>query len=422
MTKSRDLANAATALNAVTAAELGYVDGVTSAIQTQLDAKLASSTAATTYVANALADAKGDIFVASADNTVTRLPVGSTGDTIVADSSTSTGLRYQAPVNDNPILNSSFQVWQRGTSFSLPASSSTYYNADRWLAFTNANQATTISRQQTSDSTNLPFIQYCARVQRNSGQTGVTGGIQLWQSLETVNSIPYTGKTITVSFYARAGANFSSAGNLLEALCYLGTGTDQNIGGYSGITLVSSSYKTLTTTWQRFTTTMTVATNSNELSFGFQYIPTGTAGANDYFEITGVQVEVGSVATPFKTYAGTIQGELAACQRYYQLVVSGNSKALANGAQYSATAFYAVYAMKVTMRTAPTLSQTTGTNYYAIEANSATDNFDAITSIATTTPDQIRIEISSGISGTAGHAGWIQTTNASAFVALVAEL
>ena len=37
MTKARDLANAATALNAVTATEIGYVDGVTSAIQTQIN-------------------------------------------------------------------------------------------------------------------------------------------------------------------------------------------------------------------------------------------------------------------------------------------------------------------------------------------------------------------------------------------------
>jgi len=39
MTKARDLANAATAFNAVTATEIGYVDGVTSAIQTQIDTK-----------------------------------------------------------------------------------------------------------------------------------------------------------------------------------------------------------------------------------------------------------------------------------------------------------------------------------------------------------------------------------------------
>jgi hypothetical protein len=51
MTKARDLANAGTALGAVTATELAFVDGVTSAIQTQIDAKLASATAATTYQA-----------------------------------------------------------------------------------------------------------------------------------------------------------------------------------------------------------------------------------------------------------------------------------------------------------------------------------------------------------------------------------
>jgi hypothetical protein len=42
MSKARDLANAGTALGAVTATELGYVDGVTSAIQTQIDAKEAT--------------------------------------------------------------------------------------------------------------------------------------------------------------------------------------------------------------------------------------------------------------------------------------------------------------------------------------------------------------------------------------------
>jgi hypothetical protein len=47
MTKARDLANAASALSAVSATELGYVDGVTSAIQTQIDAKAPSSTAVT---------------------------------------------------------------------------------------------------------------------------------------------------------------------------------------------------------------------------------------------------------------------------------------------------------------------------------------------------------------------------------------
>lgn len=68
MSKARDLANAGTALTSVSATELGYVDGVTSAIQTQLDAKTAKSTLTTT----------GDIYYASAANTPARLGIGST--------------------------------------------------------------------------------------------------------------------------------------------------------------------------------------------------------------------------------------------------------------------------------------------------------------------------------------------------------
>lgn len=128
MTKARDLANASTALSAVSATELGYVDGVTSAIQTQLDAKLASSTAATTYVANSLADAKGDIFVASADNTVTRLPVGSTGDTIVVDSSTATGLRYRSAAYEAKTAAYTFGSGDDGKIFSMNNAATQQFN------------------------------------------------------------------------------------------------------------------------------------------------------------------------------------------------------------------------------------------------------------------------------------------------------
>lgn len=96
MTKARDLANASTALSAVDATELGYLDGVTSAVQTQLNAKLASSTAATTYVANSLADAKGDIITATAADAPARLAVGANNTVLTADSSTATGLKWAA--------------------------------------------------------------------------------------------------------------------------------------------------------------------------------------------------------------------------------------------------------------------------------------------------------------------------------------
>ena len=245
--------------------------------------------------------------------------VGADGQILVADSSTSTGLRYNptSAAGKNAIINGGFDIWQRGTSISVAASTNAY-TADRWFISTATSQACTVSRQPTSDTTNLPFIQYCARIQRNSGQTG-TGVLGFWQGMETVNSIPFAGKVVTASFYARAGANFSASGNNLTVIGTMsGTGTDQNLtSGYTGQVNGGATTATLTTTWQRFTVTATIPTNATELTFYTTYSPTGTAGANDYFEITGVQLELGSTATTFSRAGGSIGGELAACQRYY---------------------------------------------------------------------------------------------------------
>jgi len=78
MTKARDIASAAPAPSTVSATELGYVDGVTSAIQTQLDAKLTTATASSTYIPKTLTTTTGDIIYASAANTPARLAIGST--------------------------------------------------------------------------------------------------------------------------------------------------------------------------------------------------------------------------------------------------------------------------------------------------------------------------------------------------------
>jgi hypothetical protein len=217
----------------------------------------------------------------------------------------------------NGVINGGFDIWQRGTSFASAAGNA-LYTADRW-SFLNPGSATfTISRQSTSDTTNLANIQYCLRLQRNSGQTGTTVNY-LTQSIESVNSIPYAGKTITFSFYARAGANYSATSSILGVNVSSGTGTDQNINSsFTGIATVISQNATLTTTWQRFTFTGTVASTATQLGFYFNWSPVGTASTNDYFEVTGVQMEQGSVATPFARAGGSIGGELALCQRYYE--------------------------------------------------------------------------------------------------------
>jgi hypothetical protein len=76
MSKARDIASAAPAPSTVSATELGYLDGVTSAIQTQLDAKTAKSTLTTT----------GDIYYASAANTPARLGIGTASQILAVNS------------------------------------------------------------------------------------------------------------------------------------------------------------------------------------------------------------------------------------------------------------------------------------------------------------------------------------------------
>jgi hypothetical protein len=310
-------------------------------------------------IATTIVDAKGDLIAATAADTVARLAVGNSGETLVADSATATGLNYKPldAAGKNGVINGGIDIWQRGTSIAVSASTAPY-TADRWVFSTGPSAASTVSRQSTNDTTNLPSIQYCARVQRNSGQTG-TGANYFAQSLETTNSFEYVGKSVTLSFYARKGANFSGASDLLGAVLVSGTGTDQNvITAYTGTATVATSDVTLTATWQRFTITGTVATTATELAAYFSYTPSGTASTNDYYEITGVQLELGSTATVFSRTGGTIQGELAACQRYYQTLAEGSMC----GRVETTSQATLVTTLPVVMRTLPAATLLTGTN------------------------------------------------------------
>ena len=317
----------------------------------------------------------------------------------------------------NGVINGGFDNWQRGVSFASVAGNA-LYTADRW-SFLNPGSATfTISRQSTSDTTNLANIQYCLRLQRNSGQTGTTVNY-LTQSIESVNSIPYAGKTITFSFYARAGANYSATSNILSVNVSSGTGTDQNINAsFTGIATVISQYATLTTTWQRFTYTGSVASTATQIGFYFSYTPTGTASTNDYFEVTGVQLELGAVATSFARAGGSIGGELALCQRYCY-VKSTTGQSLGLGTWYSATIFRVPTWFPVQMRTAPSVTSTSGTSYYSIIGVGVSI---AYSSVGTADLDVNQGTISITTSGaTGGQSAWA-VLNAGAAITFSAEL
>jgi len=224
---------------------------------------------------------------------------------------------YGLSAGKNAIINSAFDIWQRGTSLASVAAYNNY-TADRYPFNFGTNTTATISRQLTNDTTNLPFIQYCARMQRNNGATTVAN-LAIHYTLENQDTNRFIGQSVTFSFYARRGANYSSASNVLNIAFASGTGTDQSIAnGLTGQTNFISSTATLTTTWQRFTYTGTVPTTATQIGFFAYALTSGTAGANDYFEMTGLQLELGLTATAFARNATTSQGELAACQRYYQ--------------------------------------------------------------------------------------------------------
>ena len=372
-----------------------------------------------TMVAKTIVDAKGDLIAGTAADTASRLAVGPDGSSIVADSSTATGLAYSpAPAVGNPVINSAFQIWQRGTSFT-----STGYTADRWYGSTPTD--ITISRQLTGDTTNLPNIQYCVRLARTAGSTAAVYP-QVTNSFESVNTVAYVGKTITFSFYARIGANFSGASNQIFAMVQTGTGTDQNVyNGYTGeVNAVGSTGVTLTTTWQRFTYTGTIATNVTEMGIKIYALTSGTAGAADWFEVTGVQIDFGSTALPFRTFSATLQGELAACQRYFWAynVTDSNTQAFNAGLAISTTRGIFPVRYPIPMRTKPSLAASTTSNFIIIYGgySSAT-----ATSISMNNGGaqafELDISVASGL--TSGGAAMVGTTgNASAYLWLSAEL
>jgi len=245
-------------------------------------------------------NAKGDILVGTADNTLGILTRGNDGEQIVADSSTSTGLRYQGHIEagKNFIINGGMDIWQRGTSFTNPGST---YTVDRWTGYWSANGTVT---QETS---NVPAgCRYALKMTA----TANSGGNNFYQLIETNNTIPLAGKTVTFSIYV-AG----TAGKTPTIGIDTSTVVDDSLFG-SWSALVSSSSVTTSTTYQRVSVTGTIPSNTKSIRVN---INSASVNNTDYILWSGAQLEIGSVPTTFSRAGGTIQGELAACKYYYEV-------------------------------------------------------------------------------------------------------
>jgi len=248
------------------------------------------------------------------------------GNSTVNTAITSTGITQNgdniSPVQSfrNKIINGNFDFWQRGTSTSTDG-----YLSDRWRTnvtgstFTSSRQAFTLGQ---TDVPNEPS--YFHRVVVTS-VAGASNYCILYQPIESLRT--FAGQTATLSFWAKADASKNMAVDFAQ---YFGSGGSPS----SSVTGIGVTTCALTTSWQKFTITVsvpsisgkTLGTDNNDWfgpTFWFDAGSDYNSRTNSLgqqsgtFDIAQVQLEVGSVATPFEVRPlGT---ELAMCQRYYEL-------------------------------------------------------------------------------------------------------
>jgi len=230
--------------------------------------------------------------------------VGADGSTLVANSSASTGVAWAGPSmagGKNFIINGGFDFWQRGTTFTNPGNGGNVYTTDRWQAYFLGNGTVT-------QDTSLVYAnsRYGARLTATASSATNT----LFQIVETSNVVLLAGQTVTLSGYYAGTAGLTPS----VSLTYSTTVDDSifNIG--TACTQISGSTPVLTSSFQRFSVTYTVPSTAKTLRIGLN---AGAVVNTNYITFDAVQLELGSVATAFSRAGGTLQGELAACQRYY---------------------------------------------------------------------------------------------------------
>ena len=266
----------------------------------------------------------------------------------------------------NKIINGDFTFNQRAFTSNTTTAS---YNFDRWLqqnsggSFTVTPQTFTAGSAPVAGYEATNFLQGITATQSAAGDFAI-----ITQRIENVRT--FAGNTVTISFYAKANTGTPKIG--IEIQQNFGSG-----GSPSATVSTPAGSITLTTSFARYSVTVavpsisgkTVGTTANtsylELNLWTSSGSTNATRAssigiqNFSASVWGVQLEYGSTATPFQTATGTIQGELAACQRYYQRTTgtASNTAYICSGVAISTTRVFLNYASPVTMRSAPSIAQ-----------------------------------------------------------------
>ena len=304
----------------------------------------------------------------------------------------------------NAIINGAFEVNQRNFTSSTAGN----YGFDRWDTARSGGTVTASSETFTLGAAPVAGIE-AKNYQRTvtSGQSASSDYAVLVQKIEDVRS--FAGQTVTVSFYARSGSGTPKIG--IELFQNFGTG-----GSPSADVSTALGAPTISTAWTRYTATVAIpsisgktlgTTNNNYLGLGLWVSAGSTFNTrassigiqNNTFDIWGVQVEAGSTATPFRRNANSLQGELAACQRYYFRNTPGNTQGmLAQGSAFGTTGAFILVNLPVTMRALAssvdfsTLRLTDGVNNITVTALTLTSG-----NVTTTQTVSVDATVASGL-------------------------
>jgi hypothetical protein len=254
----------------------------------------------------------------------------------------------------NKIINGDFGIWQRGTTLTY-TNAALNYLPDRFFSWVSGTQNVTISQQTFTPGT-APVAGYEGQYFMRNTVTSVSGqSIQaVGQRIEDARTL--AGQTATFSFWAKADASRTYTTRFIQNF---GSGGSSEVG-------ISGGSHSVTTSWQRFTVTVSIPSVSGKTigtSSYLQPLVDGPANTANVLDTWGWQLEAGSTATPFQTATGTLQGELAACQRYFNRLVSGAQRSIGIAAAYSTTSSEQSIPLLVEMRTAPSLTLSSASHF-----------------------------------------------------------
>lgn len=203
----------------------------------------------------------------------------------------------------NYLINGGFDIWQRGTSSS---SGMGYYTADRW--YTGGTGGTiTVSQEATDLPSGVP-VQYGIKWTTSAANSYAT----LYQAIESQVLKTLLGKQITISGYIKISGSYT--GSIYTILEY-NTTNDALLSSNTTLISIAAGNAVDASSWKRFSLTTTVPANIAGLRVGL--VPDAAQPSGVIVRFTGLKLELGPIATSFSTSATTLQGEFAACQRYY---------------------------------------------------------------------------------------------------------